>query len=324
MATSDITNQLKLLKNEMATRLQQDSTAYAKLEAENKKLKAEIQKLKSSGNSGNVKTSVNNTEFQKLYNTISLGLAKSDVHADELKSFRQKIVSMQQQSSLVEGAVANQNTIIQQQSKIIYNGSMMQACEDKFKGEIRSLEKKVKDVESQKILEQAGSITVNSSNLSALRTQIIAAITTCEKNGVAIKSMKSDVTNVKNCKNGKNMMNNNAPKTNPTGIVLSVEELKKLKETIVKGVLQCNENSKLIGDLKKQAEKEAKSGNTEQSVSKQQPESTGSNDTIGLHQSIKKQAENLSKIAENYQNERARLIQKSDYSAFKNSGPYPH
>lgn len=32
-----------------------------------------------------------------------------------------------------------------------------------------------------------------------------------------------------------------------------------------------------------------------------------------LHQTIKKQAENIAKIAENYQNERARLIQKNDY-----------
>jgi len=311
MATSDITNQLKLLKNEMGTRLQQDSAAYAKLEAENKQLKAEIQKLKASGNNSN-QSSVNTTEFQKLYNTISLGLAKSDVHADELESLREKILSMEQQSSLVEGAVANQNTIIQQQSKVIYNGSMMQACEDKFKGDIKSLEKKVKDVENQKILEKVGNVTVNSSNLSALRSQIVAAITTCEKNGVAIKSMKTEVTNVKNGQNGKNIMNTNAPKTNPTGIALSVEELKTLKETMMKGIMQCDKNSKLIDELKKQAEKEEKSEKTE-SAQKQQPETAGSNDTVRLHQTIKKQAENISKIAANYQNERAALIQKSEY-----------
>ena len=34
---------------------------------------------------------------------------------------------------------------------------------------------------------------------------------------------------------------------------------------------------------------------------------------VRLHQTIKKQAENIAKIAENYQNERARLIQKNDY-----------
>jgi len=77
--------------------------------------------------------------------------------------------------------------------------------------------------------------------------------------------------------------------------------------------MQCDKNSKLIDDLKKQAEKEAKSGKTEKPAQKQQPESTGSNDTVRLHQTIKKQAENISKIAENYQNERAKLIQKSDY-----------
>merc|ERR1711997_1057263 len=154
--------------------------------------KAEIAKLKGAAQNqqpSSSSKSINNAEFQKLYHTISLGLSRSSDHADELKSLRQKIVAMQQQSEQQQGAVANQNNIIQKQSKVIYNSSMMEACEKKFKDKIQNLESELKEAKVQK----DGITSVKNSDLTSLRTQIVAAIQTCEQNNTAIQNLKSEV-----------------------------------------------------------------------------------------------------------------------------------
>merc|ERR1712066_814140 len=105
-------------------------------------------------------------------------------------------------------------------------------------------------------VQKNGVTGVKNSDLTSLRSQIVAAIQTCEKNNSAIQNLKSEV------KNG------NVPRNNPTGVALSCEELKKLKNTIVKGVFQCDKNAKLITELKKEASKKEENTKTSPSKSK--------------------------------------------------------